>query len=90
MKFLVIAQQKENGPTASTDEREKMLQRIEQRVKAGKMEVYYMPGWNKNVSIEEHESMVEALEAIKNPSKYNNFEIYPLMDWKEARDILYK
>ena len=90
MKFLVISKRKDDAPTSMTAEMEKNYQEVEQRQKAGKMELYYMPGWNKGVSIEEHENMAEALKALKSGYKYNNFEIYPLMDWKEARDILYK
>ena len=60
----------------------------EQRLKDGKLEIYYIPGWDKNISIEEHENMAEVLKALKFPSNNYNFEIYPLMDYKETRDIL--
>jgi len=91
MKYLVISKRKDNAPTSMTAEMEKNQQEVEQRQKDGKIqEMYYVPGLNQVMSIEEHENMTDVLKAIKAGSKFGNFEIFPLMDWKEARDILYK
>ena len=88
MKFLVISQLKYPTTPFPKDLVENKMKAIEQAIKDGKFQMYYAPGWDKNVSIEEHDSIEEIYEGIKDLSQYYNVEIYPLVDFTIRKEEL--
>ena len=82
MKFLVVTQAKEAYFKAPASTIENNMKRVKQAAKDGKiLEIYLIPGWNKTVSIEEHDNAQEILDAVSPMLEYVNFEIYPLADF---------
>ena len=83
MKFLVIFQPKGAVPSDITERNKKI---VEQAIKDDKiLEMYYVPGWNKHVSIEEHDNAEAMLEQLQDNYIYGDVEIYPLVDYKASR-----
>jgi muconolactone delta-isomerase len=86
MKFLVISQRKEAGYKIPASTRENNIKAVKQAVKDGKiLDIYQIPGWNKTVTIEEHDNAQEMLDAVGPMLEYLNFEVYPLADFDLSR-----
>lgn len=97
MKFLVISTFKDTFYAHSSDEIKQMVGGAVDFIKQMKeqkkiLEIYTIPGWNRNVSIEEHDSSDELYEHLHAAphAPYTNFEVYPLADFEKALKILLK
>ena len=90
MKFLVINTFSKTKPSLPQTTLKKMwdetLNTMEQYRKAGTiLEMYFIPGWNKVVSIEDHKSADTLLQILSGHpfGNYMNFEVYPLEDFSD-------
>ena len=94
MKFLVIADYKDIYYALPENERKQITDEttnyVKKAINAGTiMEMYSIPGWNRNVSIEQYDSL-EALynHFSENPIyPYIKFEIYPLQEGEIQTDV---
>jgi hypothetical protein len=87
MKFLVIASFKKQAPPVRPTTVKKlfndMLKLIERARKAGTiLEMYYIPGYEKTVTIEEHNNAETLLQNLSgNPmADFIDWEVYPLAE----------
>ncbi len=87
MKFLVIASFMKPVPSVPQATVQKMwddtMKQLEQLRKAGEMlAFYYIPGYDKAVSIEEHKNAEEMLQNLSGHAMadFIEWEVYPLVD----------
>lgn len=85
MKFLVIVEYKDIYYSLPSAERKKIddadKEFSQKMIDSGDvLEVYYIPGWNRYVAIEQYESIEKLYEHFEeDPSfPYLKFEVYPL------------
>jgi len=87
MKFLVINTFKKPATSFPQTDVQKMfndtMKLMEQYRKSGTiLAMYFIPGWNKAVTIEEHKSADTLLQNLSGHpmADFMNFEIYPVVD----------
>jgi muconolactone delta-isomerase len=97
MKFLSISSMKDTAstlpPSVARQLVEASISVINRHKKAGKvLEVYSIPGWDRNVVISEAKSAEEVVQRISEfpVAAFMNFEVYPLADWDESTKITLK
>ena len=95
MKFLVISHLKDTfstlPPSVVRQLWEANMELVNQARKAGKIrEIYWIPGWNRGVSIEDKKSAEEVVQTLSGSPMFAflNFEVYPLADFDESRKVL--
>jgi muconolactone delta-isomerase len=93
MKFIVIGTQRDVLPPVSVMrqviEADKPV--IEQQKKAGKLlEMYWVPGWGRGISIMEAKSTEEIFQNISEMpcSILMNYEVYPLANYDEVHKMM--
>lgn len=90
MKFLTITTPKDMTSSPSPATSRQLLEATVAWVSAQKqtgtlLEIYAIPGWNRNIVICEHESGEELAHMLNEVplAAFLSFEVYPLADWDE-------
>lgn len=86
-RYMVISEFKDIYYSLSHDERKEPIEandvKFDEAVKAGEiLEVYGIPGWNRNVTIRQYDSVEALNKHFENAPAYPyvNFEVYPIFD----------
>ena len=90
MKFLTISKMKDTASTMPPSVMRQLMEAtadvMKQETKAGDLEYYFIPGWDRVVAISEVKNAEEILQRLNRLpiGAFLDFEVYPLVDAFEA------
>ena len=91
MKFLVMSSFKDTYFTLPPDKIKKIMEGTYEVLRQSRntgtlLDLYYIPGWDRAVGIEEHDSAEKLNQHLSSTpaAPFLKFEVYPLSDFDEA------